>query len=230
MRSLSWLLAVALLAPAAAGAATRAGEAFEVRCEREMQPVLEVDAHAADFDVSNTVSSRVLNTRDTYGGVSQMALGLTSGTARTEVVFDAPGLVDAGGRRECVSPHIWVDLRYDPLRVFVAREFNAFSCSYRTIYEHEMRHVQIYRTELPRLQQLLRAELARRYGSHPLYAAAGRGLDQLASDVDHWLRPLIKTELARIEAEQHALDSPEESFRLSHSCSGEVATTVGSSF
>jgi hypothetical protein len=80
MRSQPWLLAAALLAPAA-GAAD-AGAAFELRCEREMQPVFDVQARAADFDVSNTVSSQVLNTRHSYASVGQLALGLTAGTAR----------------------------------------------------------------------------------------------------------------------------------------------------
>lgn len=227
MRRRSGLLAAALLAPALACAATGADRDFELRCQREMQPVLEVQARMATFDVSNTVSSRVLNTRSIHASVSQRTLGLTAGSARTEITFDAPGLV--GGRRECVSPRIWVDLRYDPLHVYVAREFSTRSCAYRTVYEHEMQHVQLYRNQLPLLEEAVRAQLARRYGNHPLYAPAGRGLDLLAADVDNWLRPLIQAELARVEAQQVLLDTPEETFRLSHACGGEIASAVGSS-
>jgi hypothetical protein len=50
---------------------------------------------------------------------------------------------------------------------------------------------------------------------------------RLAADVDNWLRPLIKSELDRVSLLQAALDSPEETFRLSHACLGEVAAAVG---
>lgn len=218
--------AATLLAPGIARAAH--GDAFELHCERQMKPVLEVTASSPSFDLDNTVSSRVLHTRYRQASVSQLSLGLTAGQMRTEITFDAPALLDTGGKRECVAPHIYVELGYHPLSVYVAREFNPYSCSYRAIYAHEMEHIRIYRDELPAAQRTVQDELLRRYGGHPLYAPAGRGIALLEADVDQWLRPLIQRELARIEAEQAALDSPEETFRLSHACHGEVASLVGS--
>jgi hypothetical protein len=222
------LVAAALLAPGLA-AASQGGDNFELRCEREMKPVLEVRAMDSSFDINNTVSSHLLNTRYRYASVSQLALGLTDGTTRSEITFDAPGLMEHGSARECVSPRIYVQLSYSPLHVFVAREFSPYSCSYRVIYAHEMQHVGIYRTEFAALRKMVQEQLVRRYGNQPLYARAGGGLPQLEHDVDGWLRPLINHELARIDALQSALDTPEESFRLSHACNGEVASLVGSS-
>jgi hypothetical protein len=217
---------VALLLPGAALAA----EDFMSRCERDMKPVLEVHAHEANFDVNSTVSSKVLNTRGTYASVNQLTLGMTSGTNRTEITIDAPALRDIASGRECVSPHIYVDLAYKPLQVFVAREFHQQSCAYRTVYEHEMRHVQIYRDNLPILEKKVRAALQQRYGTHPMYLPADTGLDRLQSDIDSWLRPYIKDLLADVERQQVALDSPEEAYRLSHACLGEIEKAMGSSF
>lgn len=203
---------------------------FTDRCEREMKPVLEVQAHEANFDVVGVVASRVLNTRVSDGSASHMTLGMTSGTNRTEITLDAPALRDPATGRDCISPHIYVDLAYKPLQVFVAREFHEKSCAYRTVYAHEMKHVQVYRDNLPVLEKLVHEALVKRYGDKPLYVAADKGIDKLESDVDTWLRPYIKGLLADVERQQAALDNPDEVFRLSHACLGEVERAMGSSF
>ncbi|MFL6672982.1 MAG: hypothetical protein ACJ8LG_06800 [Massilia sp.] len=230
MRPHAPMLAVLLLAPALAGASPAASAVFSLRCEREMKPVFEVSAHLANFQVNNSVSSSVLNTRLLKASASQLALGMTAGTVQSEVMLDGLALLDQGSGLECVSPRISVVLSYNPLQVYVAREFHAQSCSYRAIFEHEMQHVRLYRQHLPLVEQRVREQLAARYRNQPLYAPAGQGLSQLEADVDQWLRPLIREELARIELLQAGLDTPEESFRLSHACLGEVASRVGSSF
>lgn len=220
----------ALLLPGAAAAA----DSFLARCDRDMAPVLEVKAEEAEFDLSSSVSSKVLNTRGSYASANQLTMGLTSGTNRTEITIDAPGLRDTATGRECVSPHIYVDMAYKPLQVFVAREFHQQSCAYRTVYEHEMRHVQIYRDNLPVLERKVREALQQRYGTHALIIPAGApanaGIDQLQKDVDTWLRPYIKELLADVEHQQTLLDTPEEVFRLSHACLGEIEKAMGSSF
>jgi hypothetical protein len=223
-------LAAALLLPGIAAASAAGDAAFALRCERELKPSFEVTARETKFDVYNTVSSWVLNTRGTHANASQLMLGMTSTSPRSEILIDAPGLQDRRTALECVAPRISVDLSYSPLRVDVAREFRTSTCPYRVVYEHEMQHVQLYREQLPRIQRKVRAELERRYGSRPLFAPAGQGLARLESDVDTWLRPMIRAELDQVEQFQAALDTPEESARLSHACFGEVAAAVGSSF
>jgi hypothetical protein len=203
--------------------------AFLDKCERDMQPVLEVHAREAQFGVTSNVSARVLNTRMSHATSSQLALGLTSGTQRTEIILDGPALRDKAGKRECVSPRIYVDLAYAPLQVYVAREFHPQSCAWRSVYQHEMQHVQLYRDRLPALERRVREALAQRYGTHPVYAARGAGLPALQDDVDNWLRPLIRAGVADIEREQALLDTPEESYHLSNACMGEVERAVGSS-
>lgn len=228
MRTLA--LVAVLLLPGLACASPGADARFALRCEREMKPLLEVQAREIAFDVSNTVASRVLHKRASRATTSDLMLGLTSGSTRTEISFAGASLLDKATARECIAPHITVELAYTPVNVFVAREFPASSCSYREIYAHEMRHVDIYRANLPLVEAKVREELARRYGDRPLYAAAGQGFARLRDDVDGWLRPLVKAELAKVELQQVELDSPEETFRMSHACMGEVASTLGSSF
>lgn len=223
------LLLVLLLLPRPAGAAPSA-TLFEQRCERDMQPRFDVRANRPGFVVHNTVSSRVLNTRGTYATSGQALMGMTSSSTRAEIDIDGPALVDAAGARECIAPRISVELSYQPLDVYVARELHPASCSYREIYAHELQHVKIYADNLPRIEQVIRGELMRRYGGQPLYAPRDRGLAMLHAQVDSWLRPLIQAELAKVEAQQMALDSHDEVERLSHMCQGEIASLMGSSF
>lgn len=228
MRTLA--LAAVLLLPGLACASPGADARFALRCEREMKPLFEVEAREIAFDLSNEVGSRVLHQRATHATTSDLMLGLTAGTTRTEISFGGASLLDKATARECIAPHITVELAYMPVSVFVAREFPASSCPYREIYAHEMRHIDIYRASLPLVAARVRDELARRYGDRPLYAAAGQGQERLRDDVDGWLRPLVKAELARVELQQVELDNPEETFRMSHACMGEVASRLGTSY
>lgn len=221
--------ALLLLLPCTALAATPADAAFTLRCEREMKPQIEVNARDTPFSVHNTVSGQVLRIRLPDASVHAVAIGMTSSNILSEISFDAPA-VPNGAALECVSPRIRVDLRNQPLDVYVAREFAANSCSYREIYAHEMRHVQLYREQLPLVKATVRDALMARYGDRPLYAARGQGEVLLQDDVDNWLRPLIKVELARVSRMQAELDSPEEIHRMSHACSGEVAAIVGTRY
>lgn len=205
-------------------------DSFEQRCEREMLPKIEVHAHRPGFVVNNTVSSRVLNTRNDAVRVGQSMMGLTASSTRAEISIDGPGLADVASGRECIAPKIEVDLSYQPLDVFVAREFHPASCAYRAVFAHELQHVKVYADSLPVIERQVRAALEQRYGGRPLYAERGKALESLQAQIDGWLRPLIKAELAKVDQLQQALDGVDETEKLSHSCQGEVAHLMGSSF
>jgi hypothetical protein len=224
----SIIVLLLLLLHGSAIGARPAPDPFEKRCEREMRPAIDVSVAPIGYRVVNSVSSARLMNRSTHGSMNDLMLGLTEIHIESEVLFDAPGLVDAAGARECVAPVVTVTLTLPPLGVFIAREFSPNSCSYREVLAHEMRHVQIYRSALPLLEQQLRAALAGRFGNRPVYAARGQGMRTLAREVDDWLRPMIRAGLAAIERAQAELDSPEEDARMSHACQGEVALNVTS--
>jgi hypothetical protein len=224
------LLLLLLLAVPGPARAMPLPNPFEQRCEREMTPSINVRAKPPGFIVHNTVSSRVLSTRGAFSRPGDALMGMTASSTRAEIDIDGPALLDVAGARECIAPRISVELSYQPLDVYVAREFHPASCSYREVYAHELRHVRIYVENLPRIEQMIRSELARRYAGQPLYAPRGQGLSTLHEQIENWLLPLIKVELAKVEVQQQALDSRDEVERLSHLCQGEVASLMGSSF
>ncbi|WP_147373999.1 hypothetical protein [Massilia cavernae] len=224
------LIAALVLAAALPAAARGANPSFEQRCEQEMKPMFEVSLRESGYTVDNTVSSRVLNNRSVHHYAGEQMLGMTALEARTVVSFDGPALADKASGRECVAPRISVALTFPKMSVFVAREFAPASCSYRQVLEHELRHVQLYRDQFPGLVERVRHGLAARFGGKPLYADHGKGLEALEADIDNWLRPFIKAEIGRMEVAQAAMDTPDESFRLSIACNGELANNLGNRY
>jgi hypothetical protein len=202
---------------------------FEQRCESEMRPSFEVLVRMDGFAVHNTVSSRVLNTRGSYTRPGETMMGMTASSTRADIAIGGATLSDPASGRECVAPRVTVELSYQPLNVYVARELHPASCSYREVYAHEMRHVAIYRDNLPVIERRVREELVRRYGGQPLYAPRDKGVAMLHDQIQDWLPSLLKAELAQVELRQLALDSRDESERLSYLCQGEIRRTLGSS-
>ena len=213
-----------------AGPALAPGDGFEQRCEQRMRPTIHVSATAPTFVLNNSLSTRVLSTRSRYASGSLSVMGMTTSRTLADISIDGPAILDPDGTRECIAPRIEVLLSFKPLDVYVAREFNSNSCAYRAVLQHEMEHVRIYAEQLARIEKLIHGELLRRYEGRPLYAAAGKGIDTLQSQLDGWLDPLLRSELDKVEMMQARLDTPEEADKLSHACLGEVAYMMGSSF
>jgi hypothetical protein len=207
-----------------------AANLFEQRCESELRPAFEVLATLNGFAVNNTVSGRVLKTRGAYATSADVVLGMTASNTRAEISIDGAALADAQSGRECVAPRVTIELSYQPLAVYVARELHPASCSYREVFAHEMQHVAVYRDSLPGIERRVRDELVARYGVQPLYAPRNKGVAILHEQIESWLRPLLRAELAEVELRQRALDSRDETERLSHMCQGQIASAMGSSF
>lgn len=212
------------------GAPQRTADEFEQRCEKLVQPRIRVSASAPSYVLKTNLSTRVLSNRSTSASGSHSVMGMTASRTMADISIDGPALLDPAGGRECLAPRIDVLLSFEPLDVYVAREFSQHSCAYREVLKHEMEHVKIYTDELARIERLVQDELERRYGGRPLYANPGRAIDTLQTQLNAWLDPLIRSEMAKVEVLQARLDTAEETDKLSHACLGEVAYMMGSSF
>lgn len=207
-----------------------ADDPFEKRCVAMMVPSIQVSATAPSFVVNTSVSTRVLRTLGHYASASQSVMGMTASHTLADISIDGAAILDSSGTRECIAPRIEVLLSFSPLDVYVAREFSPRSCAYSAVLKHEMQHVKIYTDELNRIERLVHAELVRRYGSRPLIGAPGTGLPALQTQINSWLEPLMRQQMAGVERLQAQLDTVEETEKLSHACLGEVAAMMGSSF
>jgi hypothetical protein len=90
-----------------------------------------------------------------------------------------------------------------------------------------LRHVQVYRENLPKAEAQLRIALTKRFPPRLLYAPTGHSKLVLRHDIDTKWLATIKEEMAKVEAIQLSRDSEEETYRLSHACAGEVAVERG---
>jgi len=152
----------------------------------------------------------------------QYVLGLTRTESRVSINVGGRLLSDPASGYECIAPHIEVRLTYPPIVVYVSREFRPGSCAYEEVLAHEMRHLNTYLDYLPKVEARVRAALAQRFEGKPLYARIGQAQALLQREVDRGWMPYIKNEMAKVEALQAAIDSPQEYARLGKVCGGEV--------
>jgi hypothetical protein len=219
-------LGLALLA--ASGLAS-ARTSFEARCDAAARDAgATFSTRASGWRIDNTVSYRDLTRMKRPGARNGFVLGLTRTESRVAIQVDGTLLASPDGRAECVMPRIAVLLYYQPIVVYVGREFEPESCAYREILAHEMRHLKSYLDYLPKVEERVRVRLGGRFAGKPLYARTGESRKLLQREIDGNWMPYIKGEMGRVEKLQAAIDSPQEYARLSKVCQGEVQSLIGS--
>lgn len=150
-------------------------------------------------------------------------LGLTRGTASASLSMQAPAIIDASGRWECASPQITLRYGFNPLTVYVAREFPPGSCTYREIHEHEMRHVKTYEEHLAAIEPALTELLSARFASGgPWRGRRGEIAARLQRELDQRWLPMVEREIRRVDAAQALIDTDEEYERVANACDGEI--------
>lgn len=198
------------------------------RCSNQIyKTVVLVSSQQNGFNVNNQISSRKLNEMSVTSAAGDYVIGLTSVQSITKI--DADGITwqdeETGG--ECYAPRIEISLTYQPLQIYIGKEFLPDTCAYKAILEHEMKHVRIYQNYLPKVEENLRVALQKRFSSFPLYGVSGQTKQALDNELDNFWRPLIKSELSKVELDQHQLDNEEELARVSWACIGEVQSILG---
>jgi hypothetical protein len=217
------------LALAAWAGPAAARPAFESRCvEAAHDAVTTFATRTSGWRVDNTLSYRDLTRMKRPGVRNGFVLGLTRTESRVAIQADGTLLQSPDGTMECVLPRIAVTLYYQPIVVYVSREFKPGSCAYDEILAHEMRHLNSYLDYLPKVEERVRARLGGRFAGRPLYARAGESRVLLQRDIDRNWMPYIRSEMGRVELMQAAIDSPREYARLSKVCQGEVQSLIGS--
>lgn len=218
------MLALCWLAPQASA---QARTEFQARCEETIGGAISVLSSRQDgYRIDNTRSVYDLTRLKGEARRNAYVLGLTHTESRVSIKVAGRMLYDPASGHECIAPRISITLYYLPIVVYVGREFPPGSCSYQAVLSHEMRHLDTYLDHLPKTEARVRAALARRFESKPLYARAGHAQHLLQREVNHSWLPYIKSEMARVEALQRAIDSPQEYARLGKVCAGEVQSLL----
>jgi len=220
------LLALLLLALLPCGAAS-ARSAFQARCEDTIaKTVSMLSTVQHGYTIDNSLSFRRLTAMKAPGQPNSFVLGLTKTESRVSVKLDGRILQDRASGLECVAPQIKVALFYAPIVVYIGHEFVPGTCPYNQILAHEMRHLNTYLGHLPKVESVVRAALARRFEGKPLYAPIGQAQALLEQEIDTGWMPYMKREMAAVEVQQAAIDTPKEYARLSKVCKGEVQSFI----
>lgn len=154
-------------------------------------------------------------------------LGLTRGNAVVQFLMNAQSIIDRTGRWECFSPQLTLTYGFSPMTVFVANEFPEGSCAYKEIYEHELRHVKAYQEHVVGIEKALQETLNRRFATGgPWRGAVGQKRALLQKELDERWARYVEREIARVEAAQALIDTPEEYERVANSCDGEIKRRI----
>ena len=157
-------------------------------------------------------------------------LGLTRGVSRINFEMRLRSVDDLNRQWECVSPQIVVSYGFDPMTIYVAKEFPKGSCAFNEIYQHEQRHVQTYQEHLAAIERDFAETLARRFETGaPYRAAVGETRQMLSKELNERWVPYLKREIERVKVSQALVDSPEEYERVSESCNGAIARILRTS-
>lgn len=227
MRRLSPLHGVLLLCAAeTAPAQDLPPRAFMRECEARLAPSrVRVTAVPMAPRIDTSKSYRELT-----GMVSKAeytwVLGLTRPVLRVDSKWGFDGLEDAGSRRTCMRPTLDMRLRYDPVTVFIGREFASDECSYRFILAHETRHVAVHVRQLAKTVALLQSQLQRRMGSGVHYGTRAELERRFRSEIENYWMPRAQRELADVRREHALIDTPEEYGRANTACGGRIATVL----
>lgn len=153
-------------------------------------------------------------------------LGLTRPALRVEARWAYAGLSDAAGRRACIRPSVFMRLRYEPVTVYVGREFLEDDCAYRFILDHEQRHVGVHVRRLGEVAAELQRELEKHL-SGIVHVGSRDELDRrLKAEVAERWMPLAERELKDVAREHAAIDSPQEYARATSACQGRIASVI----
>lgn len=174
------------------------------------------------------------NLEFSVGGLTRLAaaiarpqhqvLGLTRGQAVVRYKLEIQRQLDPSGQWECASSKIVLAYGFDPLTVFVAREFPPGSCAYQEIHTHELRHLETYKAQVDKVEAEITGALQRRFADlTPWRGPAGQAQGNLQRELgERWI-PYVKLLLERVEADQALIDTPEEYARIAASCNGEIS-------
>ena len=124
--------------------------------------------------------------------------------------------------RYCVRlSHVRARIGYDKLRVYIARKYRPKSCQYRSILDHENRHVAIFRAALNQYAPQLKRRL--KWSAIKMHAMITQTPEQAArlfqDKMQQQLKPVFREMDKKIKLQNEELDTPENYRREQTRCS-----------
>lgn len=200
-----------------------------VRCSRQPPPPIRVIPSLGQIQHDHTLSQsdltkKEIDTENPYGGRRTHVGGLMSGEIRVEHKVGFVQEVYEQIRQVCVHfDAITVNMEINPT-IYIAREYQAGSCRYNAIYEHEEKHVEADRLVVNKYARRIGEALSfainkygSTYGPFPAHQV-GDAQKRLQAYIDGIVKAEVDAMNAERQAVQQAIDSLEEYERVRRMC------------
>lgn len=196
---------------------------FQIRCEDTITKTVSVlSSKQNGYTINNQLPYRALTLKTGSIDGRMQTLGLTVTQGQYRASMGGPILQDPVSGYECIAPKVEIKLNYSPVLIYVGNEFVPGSCAYKTILEHEQRHLDAYMENLARVEKVVGDALGKRFEGKPLYAPSGTAMSALQHEINSTWFPFIQNEFDKGKVKQALIDTPAEYARLGKSCDGEI--------
>lgn len=165
------------------------------------------------FDYSKTVKD--ITTTVNGPGSKLYTVGLTSYYAEPSFIIKA--------RKEAKQTTADIDVHLDikDITIYIAKEFQNSTCEKKFIHDHELRHVESYKTHLFKVSKELEKEMARRFTN--CYKESRDSVQiKLAYHLNGDWAPIVKKMMNDTSEFDKLIDSSEEYERLQLACNGKI--------
>ncbi|MDD2326097.1 MAG: hypothetical protein PHW63_08895 [Alphaproteobacteria bacterium] len=156
-------------------------------------------------------------------------VGITAASLKLDSRYKLRLSVNPNDNMACAQVSAYdLNIGFDDTTVYLARELPYYSCSYRAVLEHEMRHVKTDRQFIgnyaPYLPDQLRAAMSR-IGT--IRASSTETAEKrISAQIDAFMADLGAYLTQQRQAMQAQIDTPAEYTRLGNSCNGELARLI----
>lgn len=201
---------------------------FQAMCEDKMKPpAAVVRSQSNGYSIDNTVSFRQLPTKtQNRPPANGHVLGLTVTKYGARIAYRTNIMRNPVSHYECTTAEIEVNMAYEPTVIYIGKEFQPGTCAYGEILAHEMRHLNTYFDQLPKVEAVVRAALERRFSGKAVYGPPGEAEAALKREIDEVWGPYFNAQMKKADQAHDAIDTPQEYARLSRVCKGEVQSFI----
>lgn len=200
------------------------GREFIDECERRLPPGrVQVRTAPVEPVVDKTLSYHELTRMAGEDAGYRWVLGLTRPALRVEAKWGFTSLQDRRTGQSCIRPALQMTLRYQPVLVYVGREFVEDACAFDFVYAHEMRHVDVHVRRLREVSLQLQSELQNRLAGSTHIGQRDDLERRLKAEIGNYWVPRAERDLKDVRRQHAAIDTPEEYARAQTACDGRVA-------
>lgn len=192
---------------------------FESRCAALAPTRFDVTEEPVSFREDGSQSIDQLTVRSGRTPATHLTFGLTVGNFGHRAEITIQSLEDRANARACGTLAVKVRLSMQPMTVYVAEEVSISRCASTATYEHEMKHVAVFREVLDEATRSLAAEIGDSIGTGVHRAGSQAELERrLNSEISAYLLQFTGRWQRVLSERQDAVDSPQEYARVSDAC------------